>query len=86
MTLKASVMEHVTFGFALCKSRKITRKNYAKNAQIPALGYGAVQKKDESQEAKLVTDASFSRLSLIFIPKSLGIIVVVKNDYEATEL
>ena len=47
----ASVMKHVTFGLALCKSRKITRKNSAKNARIPALGYGAVQKRDESQEA-----------------------------------
>ena len=27
------------------------RKNYANNARIPALGYGAVQKKDESQVA-----------------------------------
>ena len=45
-------MEHVTFCLALCKSRKITGKNYAKNARIPALGYGAVQKKDESQEAE----------------------------------
>ena len=34
-------MEHVTFGLALCKSKKIARKNCAKNARIPALGYGA---------------------------------------------
>ena len=47
----ASIMEHVIFGLALCKSRKIARKNCAKNARIPTLGYGAVQEKDESQEA-----------------------------------
>ena len=33
------------------KSRKIMRKNCAQNARIPALGYGAVHKKEESQEA-----------------------------------
>ena len=44
-------MEHVTFGSALCKWKDITRKNCARNARIPALGYGAVQEKVESQEA-----------------------------------
>ena len=44
-------MEHVTFGLALCKSKKITRKNCAQNARIPALGYGAVKGKEETQEA-----------------------------------
>ena len=51
MTLWASAMEHVTFGLALCKSKKIARKNCAKNARIPALGYGAVKGQDENQEA-----------------------------------
>ena len=44
-------MEHVTFGLALCKSKKIARTNCAKNARIPALGYGAVKGKEENQEA-----------------------------------
>ena len=44
-------MEHMTFGLALCKSKKIARKNCAKNALIPALGYGAVKGKEETQEA-----------------------------------
>ena len=52
MTLWASAMEHVTFGLALCKSKTIARKNCAKNALIPALGYGAVKGQDENQEAK----------------------------------
>ena len=47
----ASAMEHVTFGLALCKSKKIARQNCAKNARIPALGYGAVKGKEENQEA-----------------------------------
>ena len=51
MTLWASAMEHVTFGLALCKSKKIARKTCAQNARIPALGYGAVKGKDENQEA-----------------------------------
>ena len=51
MTSWASVMKHVTFGLALRKSRKIIRENCAQNAQIPVLGYGAVQEKEESQEA-----------------------------------
>ena len=51
MTSWASVMEHVTFGLALCKSKKIAKKNCARNARIPTLGYGAVQEKVESQEA-----------------------------------
>ena len=33
------------------KSKKIARKNCAKNARIPALGYGAVKGKEENQEA-----------------------------------
>ena len=49
MTSWASVMEHMTFGLALCKSKKIARKNCARNAPIPALGYGAVQEKVKSQ-------------------------------------
>ena len=51
MTLWASAMEHLNFGLALCKSMKIARKNCAKYARIPALGYGAVKGKDENQEA-----------------------------------
>ena len=47
----ASAMEHVTFGLALCKSTKLARKKCAKNARIPALGYGAVKGKEENQEA-----------------------------------
>ena len=47
----ASAMEHVTFGLALCKSKKIARKNCAKNAWIPALGYRPVKGKEENQEA-----------------------------------
>ena len=47
----ASAMEHVTFGLALCTSKKIARNKCAKNARIPALGYGAVKGKEESQEA-----------------------------------
>ena len=47
----ASAVEHVTFSLALCKSKKIARKNCAKNARIPALGYGAVKGQEESQEA-----------------------------------
>ena len=34
------------------------RKNYANNARIPALGYGAVQKKDESQVARSLAQVS----------------------------
>ena len=41
MTSLASVMEHITFGLALCKSKKIARNICARNARIPALGYGA---------------------------------------------
>ena len=44
-------MEHVTFSLALCKWKKLARKNSAKNARIPALGYGAVKGKEENQEA-----------------------------------
>ena len=44
-------MDHVTVGLASCKSRKIARKNYAQNARKPVLGYGAVQEKDDCQEA-----------------------------------
>ena len=33
------------------KSKKIARKNCAKNARIPALGYGAVKGKEENQES-----------------------------------
>ena len=44
-------MEHVTFGLALCKSKKIARNNCAKSGRIPALGYGAVKGQEESQEA-----------------------------------
>ena len=51
MTSWASAMEHVTFGLALCKSKKIARKNCAQNARMPALGYGAVKGKEENQEA-----------------------------------
>ena len=51
VTSWASVMGHVTFGLALCKSKKIARKNCARNARITALGYGAVQENVESQEA-----------------------------------
>ena len=51
VTSWASAMEHVTFGLALCKSKKIARQNCAKNARIPALGYGAVKGKEETQEA-----------------------------------
>ena len=47
----ASVMEHATFGLALCKSKKIARQNCAKNGRIPALGYGAVKGQEESKEA-----------------------------------
>ena len=46
----ASAMEHVTFGLALCKSTTIARKVCAQNAQIPALGYRAVQEKEEKVE------------------------------------
>ena len=35
-------------------------------------------------DMKFGTAAPFSRLSLMFLSKSLGITVVVKNDYEAT--
>ena len=45
MTSWASIMEHMIFGLAMCKSRKITRKNCLKNARIPTLGYGAVQER-----------------------------------------
>ena len=41
VTSLASVMEHITFDFALCKSKTIARKICARNALIPALGYGA---------------------------------------------
>ena len=51
MTSLASVMEHITFGLALCKSKKIARNICARNARIPALGYGAVQEKVESRKA-----------------------------------
>ena len=51
MTSWASAMEHVAFGLALCKSTKLASKNCAKNAWIPALGYGAVKGKEENQEA-----------------------------------
>ena len=51
VTSWASAMELVTFGLAVRKSKKIARKNCAKNARIPALGCGTVQEKDESQEA-----------------------------------
>ena len=44
-------MEHVTFGLALCKWKKIARKKCAKDPQIPVLGYGALQGKEESQES-----------------------------------
>ena len=44
----ASAMEHVTFGLALCKSTTSARKVCAQNAQIPALGYRAVQEKEET--------------------------------------
>ena len=47
----ASVMEHVTFGLALCTLKKIARKHCAKSARISALGYGAVKGKEENQEA-----------------------------------
>ena len=47
----ASAMEHVTFGLALRKLKTIARKKCAKYARIPALGYGAVQGKEENQEA-----------------------------------
>ena len=33
------------------KSKKIAKKKCAKNARIPALGYGAVKGKEENQEA-----------------------------------
>ena len=51
VTSWASVMEHMTFGLALCKSKKIAKQHCARHARIPALGYGAVQEKVESQEA-----------------------------------
>ena len=51
MTSWASVMEHVTFGLAVCKSKKSARQNCAKNGRIPALGYGAVKGQEGSQEA-----------------------------------
>ena len=44
-------MEHVNFSLALCKSKKIARKNCAKSGRIPALGYGAVKGQEKSQEA-----------------------------------
>ena len=51
MTSWASAMEHVTFGLALCKSKKLARNICAQNAQITALGYGAVKGKEDNQEA-----------------------------------
>ena len=51
VTSWTSVMDHVTFGLALCKWKKIVRKNCAQNGRIPALGYGAVKGQEESQEA-----------------------------------
>ena len=51
MTSFASVMEHISFGLALCKSTKIARNICARNARIPALGYGAVKEKVESRKA-----------------------------------
>ena len=51
MTLWASVMEHVTFGLALCKVKKLARKNCANSGRIPPLGYRAVKGQEESQEA-----------------------------------
>ena len=51
VTSLASVLEHITFSLALCKSKRIARKICARNARIPALGYGAVQEKFESREA-----------------------------------
>ena len=41
VTSLASVMEHITFSLALCKSKKIARKICARNARIHALGFGA---------------------------------------------
>ena len=44
-------MEHVTFGLALCKSKKIARKKCAKIGRIPALGYGALEDEEEIRKA-----------------------------------
>ena len=51
VTSLASGMEHITFGLALCTSKKIANKICARNARIPAPGYGAVQEKVESRKA-----------------------------------
>ena len=47
MTSWASVLEHVTSGFAMEKSTKICEKKLCKNARIPALGYGALEGEEE---------------------------------------
>ena len=67
MASLASVMEHITFGLALCKSKKIARKICARNAQIPALGYGAVQEKVESREAPKPSAGIRAFLAQIFL-------------------
>ena len=63
MTSWASVMEHMTFGLALCKWKTIARKNCTRNAGIPALGYGAVQEKVKSQEALYIQSMRFGSSS-----------------------
>ena len=43
VTSRTSAKEHVTISLALIKSKNTVKKECAKNAQIPVLGYGALQ-------------------------------------------
>ena len=61
-------MEHVTFGLALCKSKTFVRQHCAKNARIPALGYGAVKGKEETQEAPQPSAGIRAFVAQFFLP------------------
>ena len=74
MTSWASVLEHVTSGFAMEKSRKICEKKLCKNARIPALGYGALEGKEECPKPHSLAQVSehfctiFSRKFFLISP------------------
>ena len=59
-------MENVTFGLALCKSKKSARKKCAKSGQIPALGYGAVKGQEKVKEPRSLAQVSDHFLHTVF--------------------
>ena len=74
MTSWASALEHVTSGFAMENSTKSCEKKLCKNAQIPELGYGALEDEEEYPKPHSLVLVSehfctmFSRKFLLICP------------------